>query len=321
MDKKERFNKAYNYLKYEGVIKKQEDVAKAMGASASNISSALSGRESVLTDNFLLRFSNAFKQISLPWLLKEEGTMLEVAAPEFKPENTPQVLEGDEDKDVIEEQRKMTERIMELMRENRHIPKTFALEADIEVSLFFQKINGKKVWSVADVHKICDTFGVRKGWLVDGESRKFRLPKEVLETIPARRLYDVHVGRPYYNVDFAMGFDPSANDQTVTPEYMIDFDPYNKCDCWCNAMGNSMYPTISPGDKIAIKEVRDPKSCLISGEIYAIVTTNDLRTIKRVRDNGDTITLIPDNKEYTEQTISKELILKVYKVMGSVKMF
>ena len=42
----------------------------------------------------------------------------------------------DVDKDVVEEQRKMTERIMQLVNEHGHIPKTFALEADIEVSLF-----------------------------------------------------------------------------------------------------------------------------------------------------------------------------------------
>lgn len=321
MDKAERLNKAFNYLKYEGVIKKQQDVADVMGAGRGNISLALQGKPSVLTDNFLKRFAEAFKQISLTWLLYEEGPMLSVAVPEFKSENTPQVLEGDVDKDVIEEQHKMTIRIRELMRENSHIAKTFALDANIEVSLFLDKLSGKKVWSVADVHKICDTFMVRKGWLVDGIGQKYRLPEEVLENIPVRRSFDKSVGKPYYNVDFAMGFDPSENDQTTNPEYMIDFSPYNKCDCWCNAMGDSMYPTIANGDKIAIKEVRDPKSCLINDEIYAIVTSNDLRTIKRVRDNGDTITLIPDNKDYSEQIIPKSLILKVYKVMGSVKTF
>lgn len=319
MNKKERFNKAYNFLKYEGVIKKQEDVAKAMGASASNVSSALNGRETVLTDNFLMRFCNAFKQISLDWLLNEEGQMLTVAVPNFKSENTPQILESEEDKDVIAEQEKMTARIMELIRESHHIPKTFALEADIELSLFLMKIKGQAVWSVADVHKICDTYKVRKGWLVDGEGKKYRLPDEVLETIPARR--SCETGRPYYNVDFELGFDLMVNDQTSQPDFMIDFAPYNKCDCWCNARGDSMHPTISNGDVIAIKEIKDPHSCLINGEIYAIVTTNELRTIKRVKDNGDTITLIPDNKDYPEQTISKDLVLKVYKVMGSVKMF
>lgn len=320
MDKKERLKRAYDFLKFEGVIKKQDDVAKAMKATQSNVSGALNGRENVLTDSFLTRFAAAFKQISLDWLLYETGPML-TAEMNFKSENMPQVLEGDVDKDVKEEQKKMTGRIMELIREGRHIPKTFALEANIEVSLFLKKLEGKSVWSVADVHKICDTFKIRKGWLVDGEGQKFRLPDEVLETIPARRSYDARVGIPYYNVDFVMGFDLIINDQTTNPEYMVDFTPYNKCDCWCNATGNSMYPTIAHGDKIAIKEVRDPQSCLISGEIYAIVTTNELRTIKRVKDNGDTITLIPDNKEYPEQEISKDLLLRVFKVMGSVKMF
>lgn len=320
MNKKERFKRAFSFLKYENVIKTQDDVAKAMGASRSNISSALNGKEGVLTDNFLMRFAKAFKQISLDWLLSGTEPML-TADFNFKAENTPQVLESIVDKDIQEEQEKMTGRIMELIRESQHIPKTFAMEADIEVSIFLKKLEGKAVWSVADVHKICDAFKVRKGWLVDGEGQKFRYPDEVLETIPARRSYDVRVGIPYYNVDFVMGFDLIINDQTVNPEYMIDFAPYNKCDCWCNATGNSMYPTIAHGDKIAIKEVRDPRSCLISGEVYAIVTTNELRTIKRVKDNGDTITLIPDNKDYPEQTIRKELLLRVFKVMGSVKMF
>lgn len=320
MDRVERFNKAYEYLRYEGVIKKQGDVADAMHAARSNISLALKGRENVLTDNFIIRFTNAFKQISLPWLLKEEGQMLTVATPEFKPENTPQILESDIDKDVIEEQKKMTSRILELMRETSHIPRTFALHSDIEISLFQLKMNGERVWSVADVHKICDTFKVRKGWLVDGEEPKYRLPDEVLENLPARKSYDKNVGIPYYNVDFEMGFDSMVNDQTVNPEYMIDFSPYNQADCWCNASGESMYPTILSGDIIALKEVKDFHT-LISGDIYAIVTTNELRTIKRVRDNGETITLIPDNKEFPEQTISKNIILKVYRVLGSVKTF
>jgi len=319
MDKKERFNKAYGFLKYEGVIKKQEDVARAMGASPSNVSSALKGREAVLTDNFLMRFANAFKQISLTWLLNEEGPMLTVV-PEFKDENMPQVLEGNADKDVVAEQSKMTERIRSLIHEKGHLPKTFALEANIEVSLFLRKMKGDIVWSVADVHKICDAFRVRKSWLVDGDGQKYRLPQEVLETIPARS-NNARVGVPYFNVDFEMGYDVMINDQTTNPEYMINFFPYNKADCWCNARGDSMHPTISSGDLIAIKEVRDPMSCLISGEIYAIVTTNDMRTIKRVRDNGETVTLIPDNKDYPEQTISKSLILKVYRVLGSMKTF
>lgn len=163
-------------------------------------------------------------------------------------------------------------------------------------------------------------------WLLTGEGEMFLSTDNDMQYAhgqeqPARRTQDSHVGVPYYNVDFELGFDFMANDQTVSPEYMIDCVPYNKCDAWCNAWGDSMRPTISSGDIIALKEVRDPKSCLINNDIYAIVTTNELRTIKRVKDNGSTLTLIPDNKECQEQIIDKELLLKVYRVMGTMKRF
>ena len=140
---------------------------------------------------------------------------------------------------------------------------------------------------------------------------------ETRKDIQPTRSYNHNVGVPYFNVDFEMGFDLMVNDQTTTPSYMINFHPYNQCTCWCNARGNSMYPTISSGDIIALKKIEDFRF-LISGEIYAIVTKNELRTIKRVKDNIDTMTLIPDNPE---QTINKSDVLHVYQVMGSMKMF
>lgn len=172
--------------------------------------------------------------------------------------------------------------------------------------------NDKYIWTANDINKICNTFNVSKDYLLYGNGEP--IVKENNLRISTK------TGKPYYNVDFQLGFDSMENDQTVNPEYMIDCTPYNKCDYWCNARGDSMQPTISGGDIIAIKEVSDVR-CLISGEIYAIITTNDLRTIKRVKDNGDTITLIPDNKAYPEQTIQKDMILKVYRVLGCMKVF
>ncbi len=77
MDKKERFTKAFNYLVSEGVIKKQEDLALAMKASRSNVSTALGGNEKVLTEKFLIRFCRTYPgMFSLTWLLTGEGEML-----------------------------------------------------------------------------------------------------------------------------------------------------------------------------------------------------------------------------------------------------
>ena len=87
MDKKERFERAYNYLKFQGIIKKQEDVAKAMSATRSNVSLALNGNPIVLTDNFLMRFAKAFPGIfNYDWLLSGDGEMLTVNQPRTKQE-------------------------------------------------------------------------------------------------------------------------------------------------------------------------------------------------------------------------------------------
>ena len=131
-------------------------------------------------------------------------------------------------------------------------------------------------------------------------------------------------GVPYYNVDFIGGFDIILNDQTVAPEYLIDFSPYNKATCWCNITGHSMEPEINHGDIIALKEIADT-TFLPFGEIYAIVTKNGMRTVKRIGPAScpENYSLIPANgsPEYGVQEIPKSFVDKVYQVLGCVKKF
>lgn len=154
-------------------------------------------------------------------------------------------------------------------------------------------------------------------WLMTGEG-------EMLTTSTAIPVKNYKVGVPYYNVDFIGGFDLVYNDQTIAPEYLIDFAPYNKATCWCNITGHSMEPEISSGDIIALKEINDP-SFLPFGEIYAIIAINGQRTVKRIGPASapDCYALIPSNKspEYGVQEIPKNYIYKIYQVLGCVKKF
>lgn len=76
--RKERINDAFNYLRNQGIVMSQKEVAAQMKASRSNISSALAGSELVLTDKFLYRFNNAFGGLfNFTWLLTGEGEMLQ----------------------------------------------------------------------------------------------------------------------------------------------------------------------------------------------------------------------------------------------------
>ena len=158
---------------------------------------------------------------------------------------------------------------------------------------------------------------INSDWLITGEGEmlidkiNFELPKVSYTT-----------GIPYYNVDFIGGFDVVLNDQTVNPEYLIDFKKYNDANCWCNVTGHSMYPEITHGDMIALREIKD-FSFLPLGEVYAIVTTNGMRTIKRLGGGADDdhYILVPTNKapEYGIQPIPKKMISKVFLVLGCMK--
>lgn len=218
MNRNERLQEAYGYLRSKGVVHTQKDLAQLMGTTAPNISSALKGVESVLTDKFLRRLNKACG------------------------------------------------------------------------SLF------------------------NESWLLSGDGDMLARPNE------PRISYD-H-GVPYFNVDFIGGFDLVLNDQTKNPEYYIDFAEYNNADCWCNVMGHSMEPEISQGDMIALKELKDWRTYLPSGEIYGIVTTEH-RTIKKITpsEREGYLRLIPCNPspEFVAQEIPVTIVERVYRVLGCVK--
>ena len=185
------------------------------------------------------------------------------------------------------------------------------------------------------LNKILSKFpDVNANWLLTGEGdmlSRNEYTKEKTDVLMEPSLDDTKQpkinytkGVPYYNVDFIGGFDLVLNDQTVNPEYLIDFQKYNNADCWCNVTGHSMEPEINHGDIIALKKIED-KSFLPLGEVYSIVTKNDMRTIKRLGagKTDDFYTLIPSNKspEYSPQQLPVKMIRTIFQVLGAVKRF
>lgn len=150
-------------------------------------------------------------------------------------------------------------------------------------------------------------------WLLYGEGSMLK------EDLP---VINYSVGTPYYDVDFMLGFDQLYAPSSESPEYLINIPRYNKATLWCNASGHSMEPEINNGDIVALQKIDDIRF-LPFGEIYAIITTNDMRTIKRIGrgDTPDTYKLIPTNNNFPAQDIPIDMILHVYKVLGCIKRF
>lgn len=76
MDKKERMNAAFNYLRDHGYLHTQKDMADAIGSTAPNVSRMLKGDPKVLTDNICVRVQRSYGCISANWLMHGEGEML-----------------------------------------------------------------------------------------------------------------------------------------------------------------------------------------------------------------------------------------------------
>lgn len=132
-------------------------------------------------------------------------------------------------------------------------------------------------------------------------------------------------GCPYYDVDFMGGFDVMVNNQTNTPDGYINIPAYNSPGLmWCNITGHSMEPMINHGDIVALRELADWHTYLPKGEVYGIVTTNGLRTVKIVRKGSDSehLRLVPVNtSEYDEEEIPVTAIIRVFQIVGNLKRF
>lgn len=156
---------------------------------------------------------------------------------------------------------------------------------------------------------------VNLNWLLTGEGEMYAAN----EPTPEISYTD---GVPYFDVDFKLGFDEMEHPGAPNPEYLIRMPGYEKATLWCNASGHSMEPEINNGDILALQRI-DDFSFLPFGDIYGIITTNGMRTIKRlgrsVKDGY--YRLIPTNKDYDEQEIPIKAISVVYRVMGAMKAF
>ena len=201
-----------------------------------------------------------------------------------------------------------------------------------EKSLIKQNISlylAKKGVSDYEYYKVSGTtrgiLGQNNGISEDNISSKGAMLKttsqETMKVKPVRS-DSPNKGAPYYDVDFLGGFDLTFNNQTVNPEYNIDFKPFNKLGVtWVNITGHSMEPKINHGDIIALKECR--LEDVQYGEIYAVVL-DTIRTVKILRKSNDPnrMRYVPINEEnYDEQEYDNSRILRIFEVLGNISRF
>ncbi len=156
---------------------------------------------------------------------------------------------------------------------------------------------------------------LNRDWLLYGDG-------DMLQKETAVPVVSYSTGVPYYDEDFLLGFEEIGTPNSENPEYLIRMPGYERATLWCNASGHSMEPEINNGDIIALQRIED-FSFLPFGDVYGFITTNGMRTIKRLgrSEREGYYRLIPTNKGYDEQEIPIDKIAMVYRVMGTMKAF
>ena len=197
----------------------------------------------------------------------------------------------------------------------------FSQMTGVSPTVISNMTGGRESYPSFDViQRILSTYSnVNPDWFIFGTGSMLRNESEN----PLPSINQDCNGSPYYNVDFIGGFDILFNDQTINPDFYINYPPYNKEGVvWVNLTGHSMEPELSNGDIIALKPMNTSIEYLPTNEIYAIIT-EDYRTVKRIElsDRAGFVRLIPSNKEFKTQEIPIEMITKVYAVLGSIRKF
>jgi DNA-binding XRE family transcriptional regulator len=139
---------------------------------------------------------------------------------------------------------------------------------------------------------------------------------------------DNKLGVPYYDVDFTASFVVVENSIQTQPTSYISHPFFKGCDYVVRASGQSMAKVIAHGDAVGLKKLNNWREFFPFGEVYAIVTNDDIRTIKVITkgETEDTYTLISkptDGKkdEFPPQQIKRSSILSIFKVQASSHLF
>lgn len=159
---------------------------------------------------------------------------------------------------------------------------------------------------------------ISPAWLLTGEGEMLKQAVTNEDT----PVISYTEGVPYYDEFFECGFDELVPSNTKNPDFLVRMPGYDRATMWCNASGASMEPEINNGDLVAMQLIPD-FSFLPFGDIYGIITTTGMRTIKRLGKSSlaGHYRLIPTNKDYDEQDIPINIIAVVYRVLGSLKTF
>ncbi|WP_394265274.1 hypothetical protein [Bergeyella zoohelcum] len=221
--------------------------------------------------------------------------------------------------------------IEELLLHLKSNPNRLAKDLGYKSNVKIQHIkSGRNSISVEVAKDIVRRFPeINYNWLLTGEGSMLKEENEanlikVEHKQNAETQHEV-VRIPYYDVDFAGGFNSAELFSSVMPSFYISSPTFERAEFACNLVGNSISNRVPNGSVIGLREINDWQIYFPTGEIYAVVLKNDLRTVKivkRSKDNKNKILLIPDPKNehnhigYDVEEVDVDFVVKFFQVVA-----
>ena len=305
----DRLKEVVGYIryKYKDEYKTQTLIANKIEFTRNNLSSALKGDEKYLTEGLADKIVAAFPEISKDWLLTGNGSMLVSQIEEVVPEE-----EEEEESYLRTERNKYGLSLQDIHEYTKISVKDLRLYDSGEEEM------PKKVRRTLE--------GFFERVELEYENRDEDEERERSETpilITDEMSKDVLV--PYYDVDFAGGWSSEELFSQHKPSFFITIPDFKRAELACNLIGNSISQRIKSGSIIGLRKVNDWQTYFPTNEVYAVVTRNNLRTVKLVRraEEKGFIELVPaplpeyNDPPYQTETIPQDYIIEFYQVVAT----
>lgn len=294
MNKKERLNEAVAYLIYKGVVKTQKDIAEKMSASRTNISSALSGKEYALTDNFIGRFCATFKEISYTWLLLGHGDMISQSG------------------------KTVNDRIRDVLNMESMSLKTLEEKCGESLETLQKCLDNDVEPSAEIIQKFCSLLNVNEDWILTGDGEIYEADqntmnkaawKKHMEALPTRPRVPKNTSEGHLEEYYGKGKKRILCQEKPIITQFVDYD------FSLIAKNSRMTPKYDRGDELFFK-----KSEIIEwGNDYLLDTTEGAK-FKKIYDCGDKIKCVSYNQEvYPEFYVPKDKIHGYYRLVGVLR--
>lgn len=174
-------------------------------------------------------------------------------------------------------------------------------------------INGKEKMSDTFLKNISDRLRINSEWIKTGIGQMI-IPENNKEVFNVKEVND---GAAVYDIDCTCGYSLRTID--FSEEKIIghiNMPGVNNEDKIIRANGDSMMPTISDGDWVAVREVID-WSLIFYGQIYLIIT-DEYRLLKHIRrcdsDEKNRIILHSENPDYDDMILERSKIRHLFVV-------